>query len=167
MKHSLLNLIAFLLAWTASGNTGGDTLAIDIEGVWILDSAIIVQTSDDGAPADTCIYLLGDTVMMLDNGHEHPQPPQKVIFAGGIATFEYSSPVDCRLFVEYCRTGQYGLRRTPEGYQLRICFKFSEEFICVRDERHLKLLYTTYLSDLFGTRTYRENGVFKFKPTKQ
>ena len=143
-----------------------DSLQFSIAGVWVLDSAIISQTDDDGNLLNTATYLLGDSVLSLFNGYEHPQPPQKVIFEANTATFEYSSPVACRTFVEQIRTGQYHLQHTPKGDILRICFRFAEEFVCVRSETgHLNLHYVTYLYEIFDNKIrYTENGVFKFKP---
>jgi hypothetical protein len=135
-------------------------------GVWVLDSAIITQTGEDGAVVNTSVYLQGDTVFSFVNGYNHPQPPQKVVFTADSATFEYSSPISCRNIAEQYRTGQYALRLTPEGRTLlRICFRFYEEFICVRnDDRNLQLHYLVYLSD--ERQQYKEIGVFKFKLSK-
>jgi hypothetical protein len=132
------------------------TIPTSIEGVWILDTAIISQTSEDGTISDTSIYLLGDTLVTA----QHPQPPQKVIITSKEVIFEYSSPLSVRSIIEYRRTGEYSF----DGNTLRICFKFYEEYICRtdKDREHLHLHYTCYLTD-DEMRQFVEHGVFKFK----
>ena len=188
MKRNLLFSVALFAAAAAAASTATPLFgasfspAVDsatiaesrnepqfsIEGVWVLDSAIISHTDDDGNLLNTATYLLGDSVLSLFNGYEHPQPPQKVIFSGDMATFEYSSPIACRTFIEHLRTGQYHLQHTPKGDILRICFRFAEEFVCERSETgQLNLHYVAYLSDMFDDKIrYTENGVFKFKSSK-
>jgi hypothetical protein len=128
--------------------------AIDIEGTWILDSAIVTLTTEDGRFAGASTYLLGDTLMTS----EHPQPPQKVIITPETVSFEYSSPISYRTIIEYLRTGEYSF----DGHTLKICFLFYEEYTCHRsDEGNLHLHYTCYLTD--GVQRFKEHGVFKFR----
>jgi hypothetical protein len=131
------------------------TIPTSIEGTWILDTAIISQTSEDGTISDTSIYLLGDTLVTA----QHPQPPQRVVITSKEVIFEYSSPISCRSIIEYIRAGEYSF----DGNTLRICFRFYEEYICSRcDKEHLHLHYTCYLTD-DEMRQFVEHGVFKFK----
>jgi hypothetical protein len=130
------------------------TIPIEIEGTWVLDTAIISQTCEDGSISDTSIYLLGDTLVTA----WHPQPPQRVVITSKEVIFEYSSPIACRSIIEHIRVGEYSF----DGSTLRICFLFYEEYICSRyDKEHLHLHYTCFLAD--DVHQFIEHGVFKFK----
>jgi hypothetical protein len=127
-----------------------------IEGSWILDSAIIETTDEDGYVI-TSIYLLGDTLMTS----EHPQPPQRVVITAKEVIFEYSSPISYRTIIKHVRKGKY----TFDEDRLWICFTFAEEFICHRrDDERLHLHYICYLTD--GVKQFKEYGVFKLKAEK-
>jgi hypothetical protein len=125
-----------------------DRVTNDIEGTWILDTAIVIQTDDEGS--DTSIYLFGDTSMIFDR----PQPPQKIIITPKTVTFEYSTANP--------QIGKYSF----DGRRLWICFRYLEEYICIRiDPEHLQLHYTVYLSAYFAgsPKQVKEDGFFKVR----
>jgi hypothetical protein len=130
----------------------------NIEGSWILDTAIITTTAEDGSVEES-IYLLGDTLKTA----LHPQPPQRVIITPNKVVFEYSSAIVVRSKIEHLREGNYSF----DGEILRICFVISDEFICRKiDEEHLHLHYTCYPVD--EEQQFVEHGIFKFiKAAKQ
>jgi hypothetical protein len=119
-----------------------------IEGTWILDTAVVIQSGD--GKADTSIYLFGDTSMV----YERSQPPQKIVITPKTVTFEYSTSNP--------QIGKYSF----DGNKLRICFRYIEEYAChLKDPEHLLLRYTVYMSAYSSgkLKQIREDGFFKVR----
>lgn len=120
----------------------------DIEGTWILDTAVVIQAGE--GETDTSIYIFGDTSMIYDR----PQPPQKIIITPKTVTFEYS--------ISNPQTGKYSF----DGNRLWICFRYLEEYNCLlRDPEHLQLRYTVYMSSYSSgkLKQIKEDGFFKVR----